>query len=471
PEFAEAIFGLPGDGPYRLEVRFPGRRDRPLVREALRPGDRISVLEPRDGPFGALATAVAVRLREIARWAAGSGVVPAVVLLLAHGLLTGLIGSGLWARRRARDLLFAAALGLVLVPAVAAASVWPLHAAARDVGRLAITAWALGAAAGVATRLLRRQVETSDPTVVRILLIEELKGFTHAGWVKDLQGAEALARSLADMPDLLEVRKRLQDRLARLETIVQPQLAGIGRLLPKADLSPALVRRFAEASQRLSAGADQLRGTERNEKPALLGLAEGAGQVRATVGELFETLGEQFQYDLNRRLPLIIDKVRESHQSVRIAANCSPSFPPVFAVAGPLDSILENLVQNAARAAFDNASVRKPRVAVEGRALGGFVILTIKDSGKGIPPERLDPGFAATRANAFEEHGSGLPFAVKWVRLFDGKLEAIETSPESGTVLSLSLRIVRPGGTSQPRSRTVSAPPQAAAKEPSHDPR
>src|SRR5205823_5992924 len=83
----------------------------------------------------------------------------------------------------------------------------------------------------------------------------------------------------------------------------------------------------------------------------------------------------------------------------------SPGLPSVNADVGQLRQLLLNLVRNAREAMASGGSLR-----LQTRTEQGQVVLEVKDTGPGIPPERLqrifDPFFTT------KERGTGLGLAL-----------------------------------------------------------
>jgi signal transduction histidine kinase/DNA-binding response OmpR family regulator len=104
--------------------------------------------------------------------------------------------------------------------------------------------------------------------------------------------------------------------------------------------------------------------------------------------------------------------------------------------------VLLNLLTNATR--FTDAGWIRTRVRME----GGEAIITVEDTGRGIPPDRLNRAFEAftqlDEDRAREGSGLGLAVSKKFVELHGGRMW-IESEVGRGTAVGFSLPIPREG--------------------------
>ncbi|MFW5920799.1 MAG: sensor histidine kinase, partial [Polyangiales bacterium] len=113
--------------------------------------------------------------------------------------------------------------------------------------------------------------------------------------------------------------------------------------------------------------------------------------------------------------------------------------------AGELNHVFLNLVDNAARAVGERG-----RVAIEGRIDRGAYVVTVGDSGPGIPEgqrERIFEPFWTTRP-AGEGTGLGLSIAHQVVQRHGGTID-VGVSELGGALLTVRL----PGARVQPAGR------------------
>ena len=109
----------------------------------------------------------------------------------------------------------------------------------------------------------------------------------------------------------------------------------------------------------------------------------------------------------------------------------------VFATRGELSFVLENLIANAI-AAVEGAEIR--RIEISAGRQGDHVVVSIRDSGKGIPPdlhERIfEEGFSER-----EGGGHGLAASREIMVKRGGALRVLESAPGEGTTFELRLDV------------------------------
>ncbi|MEO5692509.1 MAG: ATP-binding protein [Usitatibacter sp.] len=111
-----------------------------------------------------------------------------------------------------------------------------------------------------------------------------------------------------------------------------------------------------------------------------------------------------------------------SARQVTIEAVVSENLPPVMADAVQMQVVLRNLLANAVDAAALEGGVRE--VAVSAAARGGEVVITVRDSGGGVPSadlQRIFEPFETTRATGM---GMGLAIGRAIVEAHGGRLWA-----------------------------------------------
>lgn len=139
--------------------------------------------------------------------------------------------------------------------------------------------------------------------------------------------------------------------------------------------------------------------------------------------------------DIARRvLELKAHELRRAGIEVRL--DFPREFPAVLAVPVQLQQVLLNLVTNAQQAMRDAPPPR--RLAVEGRVVGGDVVVDVTDSGPGIPPDVLPRLFEPFFTTKDEGTGLGLPISAGIARDHGGDLTA-ENGADGGAVFHLRL--------------------------------
>jgi len=141
----------------------------------------------------------------------------------------------------------------------------------------------------------------------------------------------------------------------------------------------------------------------------------------------------------------IIDQVMEElhHQAERkgvsMRKNVEPPLPLVNAEAERILQVLRNLIHNAIKFTPEGG-----RVEVSARAENGKVILSVIDTGAGIPPQDLPHVFErfykADRARSSEGTGLGLAIAKHLIKAHGGEIWA-ESEVDHGSIFSFSLPV------------------------------
>jgi len=194
------------------------------------------------------------------------------------------------------------------------------------------------------------------------------------------------------------------------------------------------------------------------ERPPGLGEAEVAGEIEADLERLerishrFELIGREpeleevgltrvldsLQLYLEARLPRLAS-------GVDLAVDCPPEVPPIMGNEVLLTWALENMVKNALDALAGRGGAIRIRAWEEGP---GMVVVTVSDTGPGIPPEIRDqifePGFTT------KEGGWGVGLALSR-RIVEGVLKGRLELGDGGEGATFRLRL--PSATAQGKSR------------------
>jgi signal transduction histidine kinase len=117
---------------------------------------------------------------------------------------------------------------------------------------------------------------------------------------------------------------------------------------------------------------------------------------------------------------LAVLRAKARSRSVRVAITADPDLPRVRAVAGELNQIWANLIDNALDAVAEGGSIE-----IHARRSGRNVVVTVVDDGPGIPPATMDHIFEPFFTTKPFGHGTGLGLDIvsKLVAGNDGKIE------------------------------------------------
>ena len=255
---------------------------------------------------------------------------------------------------------------------------------------------------------------------------------------------EGAPARIAMCRDLTE-RRRLQDRL-----FVAGQLATVGTLA-------------AGMAHEINNPLSSLLANLRLIKADLAALGEGAGELREMLADALEgaervrgivdgmrtfsrtDAGRTERVELPRvvgtALTLAMSELRDR---ARVVTDFAPT-PPVDANEGRLVQVLVNLLVNAAHA-LPPGHPGQHEVHVRTRTDGaGRAVVSIRDTGEGIPPERLsrifDPFF--TTRPAGKGSGLGLSISHNIVTGLGGEL-TVDSQVGAGSTFSVILPPARP---------------------------
>ncbi len=429
----ELHFGLPGAGPYRLEVVFPsGHR---LVREDIVPGSRLVLVETDSALASAwhrwqrlIQPALATRL---AGWP----------LPLQHVLLGALaaMAAASWVprlrRMRSGDRRPGVpALGLVGL-AVLGLLVWHhLGWHGRQAWGLAVSLPAgvfAGAWLPTGWRYLRRR---HTPLAVWDRLNEEFVSYTHTGWCKNLetlirQGA-MLAGDLGP-GDRAALQERWQAAHQQFFGAVLPKLGTIAEL-------GQLIEETRPAARDLDAG---LRRMVRARGAGPQDLAAGARELRQTADRLAAVVESHLSCPVDRAVRTAWRSLLPELESHGVAGRCE-----IDAVGGirvrvrehELVMVLQDLLRNALEAM---AAATERRLVLTGSADLRKVTLIIDDTGPGLagndPQQLCQPGVTTKDRGS----GYGLYHARKTLSAYRGTLQLVD---RPGGGLRVTLGLLRP---------------------------
>ncbi|WP_059012003.1 ATP-binding protein [Streptomyces specialis] len=111
---------------------------------------------------------------------------------------------------------------------------------------------------------------------------------------------------------------------------------------------------------------------------------------------------------------------------------------PATLPARDLVTILGNLIDNAVDAALEGADARTPQVAVTARATGDELLLSVRDTGGGLDPERAADAFRRGWSTRGEGRGLGLALVGQAVRRNRGTV-AVSRAPGGGAQFTVRL--------------------------------
>ena len=279
-------------------------------------------------------------------------------------------------------------------------------AATEDTSRI-LGALGLTSPKVAAINAVRQRCVNSAATVVRSPLQQADREAELADWLAahgaDPADAEALAETEMSM-------KALDELSAALSGV---ELTATVRWLAAACVSRHIADDIEQAGTRISTLVDAVKGFTRMDQNAT------AGPVNVADG-LAQTLA--------------ILKAKARAKSVSVTVDVDPDLPPAHGMAGELNQIWANLIDNALDAVGESG-----RVAVTAAAEGPSVVVRITDDGPGIPADItrriFDPFFTTKKVG--EGTGLGLDIVNRIVRKHRGMI-AVDSHP-GRTEFSVSL--------------------------------
>ena len=123
---------------------------------------------------------------------------------------------------------------------------------------------------------------------------------------------------------------------------------------------------------------------------------------------------------------------------IEITDQLSPDLPPLMADGGQLIQALLNLVINSLQ-----AIEQQGRVAIAARREGDGCLIEVRDSGPGVPQDRLTTIFEPYFTTKPQGKGIGLWIAQQIITAHHGSIHAAN-APEGGAVLTIRLPLALP---------------------------
>ena len=159
---------------------------------------------------------------------------------------------------------------------------------------------------------------------------------------------------------------------------------------------------------------------------------------------------------------LLADRARNTFVSSggphRLLIDLPPDLPRVMADQQRIEQVLNNLLANSARYSPESTPIR-----VEARREGVHVAVSVADSGRGIPPERLAHVFrkyGGTTAGT-DTSGLGLAICKGLVEAHGGRIRAASAGPGQGARFTFTLPLA-----GEPAAAAVGAAPEHPAPGP-----
>jgi two-component system NtrC family sensor kinase len=168
-------------------------------------------------------------------------------------------------------------------------------------------------------------------------------------------------------------------------------------------------------------------------------------QVLARLRDLYRPRADVFsEVDLNELIEgvLLLTGKQLERGRIRVLRELDPQLPKVQGVADQLKQVLLNLVLNAAEAMSNGGLLHVQTYAGDDRSHGRSAVITVTDTGFGIPPEQLPRIFDGLHTTKERGMGLGLYTSKAIVERHIGRIN-VQSKPGEGTTFTIMLPIAR----------------------------
>jgi PAS domain S-box-containing protein len=253
-----------------------------------------------------------------------------------------------------------------------------------------------------------------------------------------LLGADGQPRQVVEVWEDITERVALQTQLIRVE-----KLAAIGQLA--ASIAHEVGNPLQAIQGFLSLFLEQCDPKTPNRR--FLELAEEEieriVQVLARLRDLYRPRADVVElvdvHELLEHVLLLTNKQLERSR-IRVLRELSPAAPQILAVADQIKQVLLNLVLNAIEAMHDGGLLHVQTFTRPADLSGAAIIISITDTGVGIPPDQLPRIFDGLHTSKERGMGLGLYTSKAIVDRHMGRL-AVQSVPGEGTTFTITLPI------------------------------
>jgi signal transduction histidine kinase len=185
----------------------------------------------------------------------------------------------------------------------------------------------------------------------------------------------------------------------------------------------------------------------KNAPEALDRAIEGIGRVGSIVKSMTEFAHPDAlnatDVDVNRAVTTTLNMARNEYKSIAELETDFGVLPPVHCHAGDVNQVVLNLVLNAAHAIHDvvDGTNHKGRITVRTRVIGGYVEISIRDTGNGIPESvrgRIFEPFVTTKEVG---RGAGQGLSLSRGLVVDKLKGSLHFETETGKGTTFFLRL------------------------------
>ena len=255
-----------------------------------------------------------------------------------------------------------------------------------------------------------------------------------------------LSRSPAAVVAALKERERMQEELAHL--------GHLNRVSTMGELAASLAH---EIKQPISAAMTDARTCSRcltRDRPDLAGAQAAASRVVKDVTRASEIIGrvsslfkkdsvQHEEVDINQLIQEMIALLRgeASRHSILIHSDIALDLPTITADRVQIQQVFMNLMLNGIEA-MKNMNTPGNLTVRSQRDDSGQLLISVMDTGVGVPAEKMDQIFNPFFTSKPEGTGMGLPISRSIIESHGGRLWAV-SNPESGSIFRFTLPIER----------------------------
>lgn len=125
---------------------------------------------------------------------------------------------------------------------------------------------------------------------------------------------------------------------------------------------------------------------------------------------------------------LLVTETRTRYDVDQISVNCPSTLSQVHADRIQIEQVLVNLIRNAVDA-MDGLEKGQRRISIDAVESGLFIVVTVRDTGPGIPPDSSNSIFESFVTSRKEGMGIGLAISRSIIEAHGGQIRAITDEP------------------------------------------
>jgi PAS domain S-box-containing protein len=287
----------------------------------------------------------------------------------------------------------------------------------------------------------RAIAQTSDYEVeFRILQQDGTVKFIHTVGHPVLNASGNLVEFVGSSTDITE-RKRAEESLRQ----TQADLVRVSRVTTMGELTASLAHEvnqpIAAASTNANTCLRWLAGDTPNIEEAsaaamrIVKDAKRAAEITSRVRQLFRKgTSQRDLVDVNEiiREMIVLLRGETTRYNIFVGTDLAEDLPQVLADRVQLQQVLMNLVINGIEAMKDADGTRELAIRSQ-RMLDDEVVVSVSDSGVGLPPEQTEQIFNAFFTTKPHGTGMGLRISRSIIESHDGRLWAADNSPRGAS--------------------------------------